>query len=271
MWVLCDGLHSHQISTRWNTYGRIWRSVRLRSPPQSSKPPNEGIYFGRFPETWRIIAKVYWSRFGGSWRPDTLCCSHFNGMDKIFGTPLSLVLYSSSTSWIQDSFCLPCVWWIHRTRRKTHQDPGKLLLFHPSGSCLQRSPSSLLLSDASLSLSLWAGLVCPNQSLKIFAGVVRSSVFTPSRHSLCLRPSYASSGLFWSAAGVASLLCVNSALSRNFFYAVKRTCDRQRGVEGGEEGREGGGVWRKHFLDTCPLRHSLNNSSVSLDKSKTNK
>ena len=63
----------------------------------------------------------------------------------------------------------------------------------------------------------------------------RSSVFTPSLRTLRLGPPL-SSVLFASVAGVASLLCVNSALIQKLFYAVKRTRDRQRGVEGGEEG-----------------------------------
>lgn len=58
-------------------------------------------------------------------------------------------------------------------------------------------------------------------------------------------PPRASSESLASVAGVASLLCANSALIQKLFYAVKRTCDGQRGVEGGEgrggEEMEGGG------------------------------
>lgn len=50
-----------------------------------------------------------------------------------------------------------------------------------------------------------------------------------------------SSVLLASVAEVASLLCANSALIQKLFYAVKRTRDRQRGVEGEQElgGRKG--------------------------------
>lgn len=57
------------------------------------------------------------------------------------------------------------------------------------------------------------------------------------------------------------MLCVNSALIQKLFYAVKRTCDRQRGGEGEEWGRTGEGGWG-HFLVTCPLSHIQNKSLV---------
>lgn len=90
-------------------------------------------------------------------------------------------------------------------------------------------PLCCRLSASAASLSLWDGLVWLSQSeFEVFWGGVRSSVSVPL--------------VFASVAGVASLLCVNSALIQKLFYAVKRTCDRQRGVEGGEEwgrGRQG--------------------------------
>lgn len=51
-----------------------------------------------------------------------------------------------------------------------------------------------------------------------------------------------------SVAGVALLLCANSALIQKLFYAVNRTCDRQRGGKerSGEKG--GGGEARQHFF-----------------------
>lgn len=63
---------------------------------------------------------------------------------------------------------------------------------------------------------------------------VRWIVFTPVA-SLSASLSPLSSVLFASVAEVASLLCANSALIQKLFYAVKRTRDRQRGVEGGQE------------------------------------
>lgn len=97
--------------------------------------------------------------------------------------------------------------------------------------CCRLSASAASLS---LCLSLWDGLVCLSLSeFEVFWGGVRSSVSVPLVPLLCC---------FASVAGVASLLCVNSALIQKLFYAVKRTCDRQRGVEGGEEwgrGRQG--------------------------------
>lgn len=69
---------------------------------------------------------------------------------------------------------------------------------------------------------------------------------------------------FASVAGVALLLCANSALIQKLFYAVKRTCDRQRGGwgvgGGGRErvGREGGGK-TTNFLGTRILGHMHNN------------
>lgn len=110
----------------------------------------------------------------------------------------------------------------------------------------------------SLCRSLWDGLVRLSLSeFEVFWGGVRSSVSVPPR---------ASSVLFAGVAGVASLLCVNSALIQKLFYAVKGTCDRQRGVEGGEEwgGRGGwvGGGQGNNFLVTCPIGHIQNNSSI---------
>lgn len=91
-----------------------------------------------------------------------------------------------------------------------------------------------------------------------------SSVFAPTS---CLSAPSASAPLLsaspallcTSVAGVASPLCVNSALIQKLFYAVKRTCDRQReGEEAREEEEEKGGA-RQHFLVTCPLGHVQNN------------
>lgn len=72
---------------------------------------------------------------------------------------------------------------VHWTKLRTHQDPGKLLPFHPLGPCRQRSPASACLSlslSRALSLGRDSAALC-YQSLKFsevaFARVSRS----PSR------------------------------------------------------------------------------------------
>lgn len=68
---------------------------------------------------------------------------------------------------------------------------------------------------------------------------------------------------FASVAGVALLLCANSALIQKLFYAVKRTCDRQRGRWGSVEGGGGGGGGRqdnKLFRYSYPWPHAQQSS-----------
>lgn len=111
------------------------------------------------------------------------------------------------------------------------------------GPCLQRSYASAALSRTlSLSLSLCNGLVPHSVRVLKISEVTFTRVSCPPR---------ASSASFASAAGVAWLLCANSVLIQKLFYAVKRTCDRQRkgGWWGwGEGGGEGG-----NCLVTCPI------------------
>lgn len=116
---------------------------------------------------------------------------------------------------------------------ETHQDPGKLLPFHPLMTFVVKDPLALALS-LSLLLSHWDGLdhlALPG--FEVFWGGVRSSASVPLAPLLCP---------FASVAGVALPLCANSALIQKLFYAVNRTCDRQRG---GKErsGEEGGVGW----------------------------
>lgn len=90
-------------------------------------------------------------------------------------------------------------------------------------------------SAASLSLSL-SGMDSSVSCYQKFFGGGWGFARVSSPLSLCLGPQLLPLlCCFASVAWVASLLCVNSALIQKLFYAVKRTCDRQRGVEGGEE------------------------------------
>lgn len=97
--------------------------------------------------------------------------------------------------------------------------------------------ASLLLSLPWL-LSVADSSASGDQSLR-FSEVAFECLRADVSRSLSRSPC-AASQLFGSVAGVASLLCVNSALIQKLFYAVKRTCDKWKGVEGGEA-REGGG------------------------------
>lgn len=141
-----------------------------------------------------------------------------------------------------------CVSVCAQNKSQTYQDPGKLLLFHPWGPCRQRSSSLCCLSH---SLALPLGLTRPPLSWVWSLQRWRSLKW--------LGPPRASSVSFASVAGVALLLCANSALIQKLFYAVKGTCDRQSG--GGGEERRGEGGEARHFLVTCPLGHVHNNSS----------
>lgn len=104
-----------------------------------------------------------------------------------------------------------------------------------------RSPGSLLPLSPSraLSLSLWDGLVRLWLSGVFLRWPRIAWVSSPRRGALSASGPQLLPLLccFAGVAWVASLLCVNSALIQKLFYAVKRTCDRRRGVEGGEERR----------------------------------
>lgn len=117
-----------------------------------------------------------------------------------------------------------CACVLTEQKSKTYQDPGKLLLFHPSGPCRQRS-------SCLCCLALPLGWTRPPLATRIWS-------FLRWRSLECLGPPRASSVSSASVAGVALLLCANSALIQKLFYAVKRTCDRQRG--GGRGGKEWG-------------------------------
>lgn len=129
-------------------------------------------------------------------------------------------------------------------KSETYQDPSKLLLFHPSGPRRQRSPASLS-RVRSLSLSLSVSGMDSSASRPAKFGVFwggRGSLERLNPRRVALSVSVPpSSVLLASVAEVASLLCANSALIQKLFYAVKRTRDRQRGVEGEQElgGRKG--------------------------------
>lgn len=103
-----------------------------------------------------------------------------------------------------------CVCACSLNKRKTHQDPSKLLLFHPSGPCQQRSPASLLpsLCLCCLSLSLgWDSSASCYQ--KFFWGGWGSlkCLHPVTSLSLSRAPTLASSVLFCecSLSGVAAL------------------------------------------------------------------
>lgn len=119
---------------------------------------------------------------------------------------------------------------------QTHQDADKLLLFHPRGR-----------DDPAPQLPFSLGQMRLPPPLAHLEGCCFFFFFFfPLRPSEVSRPHLlrASSVPSASVAGVALLLCANSALIQKLFYAVNRTCDRerevggQRGVGGGEGGRQ---------------------------------
>lgn len=120
---------------------------------------------------------------------------------------------------------------------QTHQDADKLLLFHPRG----RDDPDLA------SAAVLAGTDAPASSactLGKLLSLLLLLFFFPLRPSEVSRPHLlrASSVPSASVAGVALLLCANSALIQKLFYAVNRTCDRER--EGWEGSGRGGGRGR---------------------------
>lgn len=153
------------------------------------------------------------------------------------------------------AWTMPCVWhcvsdpW---TRGKLTRIPGNCF--------------SSILQDLDAEDPL--PLCCPCCFLSLFTIVSPlSAVFRSFRrcwcspHPVVLQSSSASSLLFGSVVGVASPLCVNSALIQELFYAVKRTCDKQKGVEGGVGVGVGWGV-RQQFSLFVPFGHIQNDSTV---------
>lgn len=109
----------------------------------------------------------------------------------------------------------------------TYQDPSNLLLFHPSGPCGQRS------QPLWCSRRLSGELVCLSLSKvgRFFLRWPLLECLPPCRVTLSVAvPPLPLQVLFGNVAGVASPLCVNSALIQKLFYAVNRACDRQRGT-----------------------------------------
>ena len=114
--------------------------------------------------------------------------------------------------------------------------------------CLSAAVSLSLCLSVSLSLTLSLGWTRPPLAIRVWS-------FWRWLSLECLGPPRASSVSFASVAGVASLLCANSALIQKLFYAVKGTCDRQRGVEGRRgvgKGRGGGKATLFSYLSPWP-------------------